>query len=602
MNLLKKYVACLFIILFLCIIPIGFASDNYTSLDSQDLPVGENLTMSNDIYFDSSAMDDGNGTYDSPYKFLSGDKLADDSVVHFANGEYNLDQSKNFKNLTIIGQSTNKTILNGFGNYLVSDGFLSISSLTLNKLSIKNNYELFVHDSILENNHVNGSGGAINVGFCASLLEIYNSTFFNNSACYAGGAIYADSNVSKFSIQKSKFMNNTAGKFGGAIFIQNSFYSCISDSEFVSNLVSYGNGGSIYSNASQLNVNYSVFNKSKALYGGAIYDENSTSTFNHLLVSNNMATYAGGAVYKNGGALEINSSYFTNNIAEYGGAIFNEDSCSLIVRNSYFISNEVKCGKLISGISKQNIFSNNYFDNNVFFDNSLILKNSYFDSYVSSFEPIEVNLLKKIYMLFSLDKILPDPINDFLNFLIDISMSKSKFDMQLSHFNVDYHFGFNVIDHIIQMESDGNYQFLIEYGKTSLFVDLTNLKNLSFNWTYDSDYFIKDSFNFNKLENNIYSNIFSNHNVASSKDIAEILYLINFSIIDDSSVNIENPIFNTSMHLDNSLLLLKTSCVEFHIDFNDFNSSLTIVFGDSISTVEIPFLPNVNNLLKFNFA
>ena len=48
-------------------------------------------------------MDDGNGTYDSPYKFLSGDKLADDSVVHFANGEYNLDQSKNFKNLTIIG-------------------------------------------------------------------------------------------------------------------------------------------------------------------------------------------------------------------------------------------------------------------------------------------------------------------------------------------------------------------------------------------------------------------------------------------------------------------------------------------------------------------
>lgn len=67
--------ACLFIILFLCIIPIGFASDNYTSLDSQDLPAGENLTMSNDIYFDSSAMDDGNGTYDSPYKFLSGDKL-----------------------------------------------------------------------------------------------------------------------------------------------------------------------------------------------------------------------------------------------------------------------------------------------------------------------------------------------------------------------------------------------------------------------------------------------------------------------------------------------------------------------------------------------
>ena len=124
----------LFIILLLFIIPIDFASDNYTSLDSQDFIADENHVLSNNIYFDLSAMDDGNGTRDSPYKSLLADKLADNSIVHFANGEYNLDQSKIFKNLTIIGQSSNKTILNGFGNFLVSDGFLSITSLTLNNL------------------------------------------------------------------------------------------------------------------------------------------------------------------------------------------------------------------------------------------------------------------------------------------------------------------------------------------------------------------------------------------------------------------------------------------------------------------------------------
>jgi len=590
-NLLKKYFVCLFIIL-LFIIPIGFASDNYASLDSQDSFVDENLIISDNIYFDSSATDDGNGTLDSPYKSFSADKIVDDSVVHFANGEYNLDQSKIFKNLTIIGQSSNKTILNGFGNYLVSDGFLSISSLTLNNISIKNNNELFVYDSILKNNHVNGSGGAINVGHYASLLEVYNSTFINNSASYAGGAICVDSNASKVLIQRSKFINNTAGKFGGAVFIQNNPYSNILDSEFVSNVVSYGMGGSIYSNASQLTVKYSIFNSSKASYGGAIYDENSTSSLNHVLASNNVATYAGGAVYKKGGALEVNSSYFTNNVAEYGDAIFNEDSSSFIVKNSYFISNEANSGKSIYGISNQN----NYFAKNVFFDNSLILKSSYFDSYVSSFEPIEVNVLKEIYILFSLDKILPDQINDFFKFLMDISMSKSKLNMQSSHSNGDNYFGFNLIDYIIQMDSDGNYQFILKYGKTSLFAELADLKSLSYTLSIDDlNIFIKDTFNFDNLDNSI------NHNAGFSNYLGEIPYLINFAV-DDSCANIKNPIFDASIAFNNSIVLLKTSFVEFSIDFINFDTSIVIIFDDSISTVEIPFSPNGINLLKFNFA
>ncbi|MBE6510047.1 MAG: hypothetical protein E7Z74_02075 [Methanobrevibacter millerae] len=588
---MKKYFVCLFIIL-LFIIPIGFASDNYASLDSQDSFVDENLIISDNIYFDSSATDDGNGTLDSPYKSFSADKIVDDSVVHFANGEYNLDQSKIFKNLTIIGQSSNKTILNGFGNYLVSDGFLSISSLTLNNISIKNNNELFVYDSILKNNHVNGSGGAINVGHYASLLEVYNSTFINNSASYAGGAICVDSNASKVLIQRSKFINNTAGKFGGAVFIQNNPYSNILDSEFVSNVVSYGMGGSIYSNASQLTVKYSIFNSSKASYGGAIYDENSTSSLNHVLASNNVATYAGGAVYKKGGALEVNSSYFTNNVAEYGDAIFNEDSSSFIVKNSYFISNEANSGKSIYGISNQN----NYFAKNVFFDNSLILKSSYFDSYVSSFEPIEVNVLKEIYILFSLDKILPDQINDFFKFLMDISMSKSKLNMQSSHSNGDNYFGFNLIDYIIQMDSDGNYQFILKYGKTSLFAELADLKSLSYTLSIDDlNIFIKDTFNFDNLDNSI------NHNAGFSNYLGEIPYLINFAV-DDSCANIKNPIFDASIAFNNSIVLLKTSFVEFSIDFINFDTSIVIIFDDSISTVEIPFSPNGINLLKFNFA
>ena len=148
----------------------------------------------------------------------------------------------------------------------------------------------------------------------------------------------------------------------------------------------------------------------------------------------------------------------------------------------------------IYDISKKNKISNNYFAKNVFFDNSLILKSNYFDSYVSSFEPIEVNVLKEIYILFSLDKILPDQINDFFKFLMDISMSKSKLNMQLLHSNADNYFGFNLIDYVIQMDSDENYQFLVKHGKTSLFAELANLKKLSFNLSIDDfNIFIKDT-------------------------------------------------------------------------------------------------------------
>ena len=75
----------LLIILILFSIPISFANDNFTSLDSQSVDAG-NQIMSNNIYFDSSSLNDGNGTQNSPYKFLSADKLVDGSVVYFADG------------------------------------------------------------------------------------------------------------------------------------------------------------------------------------------------------------------------------------------------------------------------------------------------------------------------------------------------------------------------------------------------------------------------------------------------------------------------------------------------------------------------------------
>ena len=152
------------------------------------------------------------------------------------------------------------------------------------------------------------------------------------------------------------------------------------------------------------------------------------------------------------------------------------------------------------------------------------------------------------------------------------------------------------------MDSDGNYHFLVKCGKTSLFAELVDLKRLSFNLSIDDfNIFIKDTLNFANWDNGLNSIMISNQNADFSIYDGEIPYLMNFSV-DDSFANIKNPMFNASISFKNSILLLKTSFIEFNIDFNNFVSSIVIVSDDSISTVEVLFLLNVNNLLKFTFV
>ena len=66
MKHLKK--VFLFLNLFMMLIPIGFASDNVTLNDDQ-LALNDNVDLlsSSNIYFDSHASVDGNGTKSSPY-------------------------------------------------------------------------------------------------------------------------------------------------------------------------------------------------------------------------------------------------------------------------------------------------------------------------------------------------------------------------------------------------------------------------------------------------------------------------------------------------------------------------------------------------------
>ena len=135
----------------------------------------EEILIQNAVYFNSSVENEGIGTQENPYKYLSCDKIVNDSIIYIADGEYTIDKSISVNNLTIIGQSSSKTIINSNAFKLSSNGDLSITSLTLNNFTVENSKNLKVLDVNFKNNNINGSGGAINI----IVVCKFNFNFFN---------------------------------------------------------------------------------------------------------------------------------------------------------------------------------------------------------------------------------------------------------------------------------------------------------------------------------------------------------------------------------------------------------------------------------------
>ena len=336
MKHFKKFF--IFFILFMVLVPISFASDNVTLNDDQ-LALNDNndvLTSSN-IYFDSHASIDGNGSKSSPYNYLTYNRLSDDSVAYFASGEYTLDGTKYFNNLSIIGQDSSNTIIKSYSLQIYSQDSLFISDITLNGLTIYNNKNFTASNVIFENNngaykgsHDNVFGGAIYSSKGNVLIE--SSTFRNNHATY-GGAIYSSNTNLK--VIDSTFDSNYAYKYGGAIASESNSDLTVINTLFNNCYTLTNAGGAIYAKESTLNVKKSNFTSCNATFGGAICDLNSNSIIDSINANNNIVNYQGGAIYKMYGTITVSSSLFDSNKALSGGALFIDNSSEVSIKSSY---------------------------------------------------------------------------------------------------------------------------------------------------------------------------------------------------------------------------------------------------------------------------
>ena len=383
-NKNKLLIFSVFVLLLLSFMPICFAFGNDTILDESTDILGEV-----NYYFNSSANDDGDGSLTNPYNTLTNDKLANNSIIHLTDGEYELNKGKTLYNISIIGQSTQNTIIKFQNNnsILTSLGTLTLQNLTLVDVSIinygtltatnvtfKNSiaYSKYSQATNLVNSASNSFGGAIYSAYHKDYTaEVYidDCTFINNTAEY-GGAIYLDGG--SLDIKNSRFLNNYAYNFGGAIACEDNSRINIEKSKFINSKSVNDAGGAIYVKNSKLTANDITISNSTSTFGSAITSLSSTMMLNRITADNNIAEYEGGAIYQFYGSFTLRNSNLFNNAAKNGGALFIDNTTQTILYQNTFTNNTASDygGAVYSLLNvKTRINYNEYYNNSAEFEN-----------------------------------------------------------------------------------------------------------------------------------------------------------------------------------------------------------------------------------------
>ncbi len=340
-----KYKKLLLMLILIFIIPISYANTNLTDeIGISDENGQVSLENPNEYYFNSSLPTDGDGSKENPYNHLESSRIKTDSTLYFADGNYELNINKNIFNVKIIGQNTEKTIIDLKKHTLTTYNFAA-ENITLINYHIQNYYDLNLTNAILDygegtsmDSYGNTYGGAIcNIGDTIEnpTLNINNCTIKENIADY-GGAIYSIAGT--VNIENSIFYHNVANDYGGAIACEYNYALNIKNTIFEHCYSLRNAGGAIYIREAETKISNSTFRYNKATFGGAICDLDTSLEIADSQFYNNTAAYDGGAIYKMYGNITINSSNFNENYAKNGGGLLIDNS-TLILNNNEIYNN-----------------------------------------------------------------------------------------------------------------------------------------------------------------------------------------------------------------------------------------------------------------------
>lgn len=381
----KKFI--IFVSLLIILIPMGYAADNDIGLSDESIVSvydsnEDVLKASNDYYFNASAESDGDGSVDNPYKFLTADRIKANANIYLADGEYELDASKNIEKVSIYGCNVEKTIIKYGGVGFTVSSYLTVQNVTFSDMSITNHGNITATNTVFSygygsryDSYGNNFGGAIYVpeDYSNAHVTVNNCTFNHNFAIY-GGAIYMGNGY--LDVIDTIFNLNMAYNYGGAIACENTKGVSISKSKFY-NSVSQGDaGGAIYLKNTKISGNNIEFINSSATFGSAITSLKTNVSLAGINCENNSAKWDGGAIYHMYGDFSLSGSKFTNNSARNGGALFidNSTSCYLISNTFTYNSALHTAGAVYSLLNKLKNplqVKNYYVNNNAYYMNDI---------------------------------------------------------------------------------------------------------------------------------------------------------------------------------------------------------------------------------------
>ena len=145
--------------------------------------------------------------------------------------------------------------------------------------------------NVFNQNTALGSGGALYIANYNAMIKGQNS-FNSNSAPIGGAVLLIDSPRVDFQ-GENVFYSNTASVSGGAIRANNVNELILSNHNYFSINKASNSGGAIYMQNSVLNTQGSSYEGNTAIYGGAIFLENTAFAGNYNIFKNNYASQTG---------------------------------------------------------------------------------------------------------------------------------------------------------------------------------------------------------------------------------------------------------------------------------------------------------------------
>ena len=291
----------------------------------------------NNSFIGNTAGSRGGGMYAQETKIsFSGAGLLSDNVAQLdGGGIYADDSNLNFSGSLVISHNTamlgggvysdnNTLIIDGhnviehnFATYYGGGIYIRRSPLTL----VGDN--TFIYNSA-------GEGGGIYATANGTLNLNGVNTFFGNRARISGGGIWLDN--SKLALNGFNcFVECSASYEGGAIFTYAATASLPGNNTFESN--SAIAGGGLHARWSNVSVKHSSnFGHNIAVFGGGIFIDNSTLTFNGFITfRGNKANYTGGGIHAARSVLNFfgTSSIIANYAARDGGGLYTRDGCNI---------------------------------------------------------------------------------------------------------------------------------------------------------------------------------------------------------------------------------------------------------------------------------